>query len=199
MRQRSAFLLIAILTAAAPLGGGQRLEAGKPTPADEFRALSDEFKKASKEYDASFFKAGTDEERRTIRARFRRWRVAFIGRMLKFAEEHPGDDEALAAIFFALHADSEAERGQVEKALGLVLKDHAASERLTRWRVLQLAGDSPAAEKVMRGVLEKTPHRPVQAEACLRLGQIIKRKAKAAAPERGAKLTREAEGYFERV
>src|SRR5262249_2594085 len=122
--------------------------------------------------------AGTDEERRAARARFVRWRAAFLGRMLAFAEGHPKSDEALAALFFTLHADNEAEPGQIEKALGLVLKDHAASERLTRWRALQLAGDSPAAEKLMRGVLESNPHHAVQAEACLRLGQILRVRAR---------------------
>jgi peroxiredoxin len=81
----------------------------------------------------------------------------------------------------------------------LVLKDHIKSDRLTDPPILQLLDDSPAAEKLLRGVLEKSPHQAIQAQACLSLAQFIKARANARPPEQAARLTREAEDLFARI
>jgi thiol-disulfide isomerase/thioredoxin len=164
-----------------------------------YLALMAEHRKTLKEADTRFDRVGTDEERRAIRAEFHKWRVPFLDRVLAFAETNPRDRDTFIALFFALHPDNYPEERQVGKVIELILKDHATSDRLTDPPLLQAVGDSPSAERLMRVVLEKNPHRPVQAQACLRLGQIIKRKVQGALPKEAARLTREAEGVFERV
>jgi thiol-disulfide isomerase/thioredoxin len=177
-----------------------RPQAEKPTT-DRYQALVDEYRNALKESDAVFAKANTEEERRQIRAAFREVRSKFVGRFLAFAEKHPQEKEALLALFFVLHPDTWAEPRDIDKAVQLVLKDHIKSDHLTDPPILQFLAleNSPAAEKLLRGVLENNPHHAIQAQACLSLAQVIKNRAAASPSEQAAKLTKEAEEWFARV
>jgi thiol-disulfide isomerase/thioredoxin len=179
-----------------------RADVEKPSAvSQEYQALTDEYRSALKESDAVFAKAKTEEERRRVRAGFREKRSKFIGRFLTFAEKHPGDKEALLALYFVLHPDTFAESREIDKAVELVLKDQVNSDRLTAPPILQHRGfeDSPAAEKLLRSVLENNPHRAIQAEACHSLALVIKNRAATSSPEQAAKLTKEAERLFDRV
>src|SRR5436190_5084293 len=194
-------LLLPLVLLAALWAQG-RPEKQKPTTAaGEYKALMDEYVKALKESDLVFEKAKNDEERQKVRTEFAKFRSKLIGRVLTFAQTHPKDKEALLALFFVIHLDTNAERGDVDLAVQLVLKDHIASERLNDPPILQFIvfQDFQAAEKLLRGVLEKSPHQAMQAQACLGLAQIIKEKAGASPPAEAIKLTEEAEQLFERV
>jgi hypothetical protein len=173
-------------------------------PAGAYRALVEEYRDARKEADRVFAEAKTDGEREKIRAAFARTRSQFVARFLAYARAHGRDREALLALFFVLHVDTEAEARHLDEAVRLVLKDHVTSDRLTDPPILQLVEDSPAAERLLRGVLEKSPHRAVRAQAGLSLGLMLNgraspRRAGARPPENAAALAREAEELFERV
>src|SRR5262245_52591967 len=137
---------------------------GKPAPAAEYKALMDEYRDAEIESDKLFEKAKTDEEqKKKIRAAFARTRSQFVDRFLAFAATHPRDEEALLALFFVLHPDIQSEARHLDAAVQLILNDHITSDRLTRPPVLQLVEDSPAAERLLRGVMEISPHHAMQA------------------------------------
>lgn len=201
MRLYLPFLLLAGLgvTALGHRATGNLLAEKSSPGAGGFGALMDEYKKALAESDAIFHKAKSDDERQQARADFQKWRALFLDRVLAFAEAHPVDSDTLVALFFTLHPDTHAEDRQVAKAVDLILKDHATSDRLTDPPILQMVEDSPAAERLMRGVLKNNPYRPAQAQACLQLGRIIKRKAGSAPPAEAARLTAEAEALFQRA
>ncbi|HEV3080462.1 MAG TPA: redoxin domain-containing protein [Gemmataceae bacterium] len=170
----------------------------------EYRALEAEYVKAEKESDQAYKKAKTDAERQKVRAIYLRTRSEFTGRFLTFAEEHAKDEEALLALFHVLHPDTEAEARYLDAAARLILKDHIASDRLTNPPILQMVDDSPAAERLLRGMLEKSPHRAIRAQAGLRLGLILNgrahpRQAAVRPPGNAAALAKEAEELFERV
>ncbi len=175
----------------------------EPVPAaDQYRALIDEHRQALKEADAVFFKAQTAEERQKIRTDFKQVRDKLIGRFLALAEKHPRDKEAIAAVFFVLHPDSQAERRDADRAVELILKDHVASNH-TYWlgSLLRMFAelDFAIAEKPLRTVLAKNPHPSMQAQACLSLGQLLADRAEASTPEQAARLFGEAEELLERV
>ena len=167
--------------------------------ASEYQALNDEFSRALKESDERFDTAKTDEERQKIRADFHALRCKIVGRYMDFAEKRPEDKEALLALFFVLHPDTHAEERDADRAVQLILKDHIKSDRLTDAPLLQMLEDSPAAEALLREVMEKNPHHAIQAQACLSLAQIMKARADAGLTEQAAKLTSEAEDLFVRV
>jgi hypothetical protein len=189
-------LLPALSTADKPQ---DRPKEEKPATAGEYQTLTDEYRKALKESDEVFAKAKTEEDRRKIRAAFQKLRVKFVGRFLAFAEKHARNKEALEALFFVLHPDIQAEDRDADKAAQLILKDHLKSDRLGSILQMLAVRDFAAAEKLLRSVLEKNPHRAMQAQACLSLAQIIKERADARPTEQATKLTEEAEQLFQRV
>jgi thiol-disulfide isomerase/thioredoxin len=176
--------------------GGPRK--GQPAAA-EYQALIDEYRNALKASDRVFEKARTDDERRKVRATFALTRTRIVGRFLAFAETHPKDKEAIGALFFVLHPDTFAGRKAVEKAGRLLLKDHLASGRIGPLIDLLAGQDHAVCEGPLRSVLQKSPHRAIQARACLGLALVLKEKARAGSADQAAKLAREAEGLFERV
>jgi peroxiredoxin len=182
-----------------PEGGPQKQK--PPTIASKYRALTDEYLKALKASDQVFEKAKTDAERRKVRADFQRWRTAFVGRMLAFAEAHPKDKDALSALFFTLHPDTHAGRGNLDKAVRLFMKDHTKSDRITSLPTLLLLADQdpPIGEASLRAVLKESPHRSAQAHACVGLGLLLKRRSVTSRPELATKLSAEAEELFARV
>jgi peroxiredoxin len=201
------FLLgpLSLLILLPPLSARDQPKGERPaTAADEYKVLAAEFAKAEKDSDQAYKRAKTDVERQKLRAAWLRTRSEFVGRFLAFAEAHPKDEKALLALFFVLHPDTEAEARHLDAAARLILKDHVASDRLTNPPILQLLDDSPAAERLLRGVLEKSPHRAVRAQACLSLGLMLNgrahpRRLDARTPENAATLAKEAEELFERV
>jgi peroxiredoxin len=196
---------VALLLLLPPLWARDQPDGDRPaTAAGEYKALVAGYAKADKESDEAYNKARADEERQKLRAAWLRTRSEFHGRFLAFAEAHPKDKEALLALFFVLHLDSEAEARHLDAAGRLILTDHIASAHLTNPPILQLLDDSPAGERLLRGVLEKSPHRAVRAQAGLSLGLMLNgrahpRRADARPPENAAALAKEAEALFERV
>jgi hypothetical protein len=169
-----------------------------------YKRLVAEYGKFAKESHQAYKKAKTEEERQRIRTAYLRTRAEFTGRFLTFAEEHPKDEDALLALFFILHPDTEADARYLDAAVGLILKDHVASERLTNPPILQMVYDSPAAETLLRGVLGKSPHRATRAQAGLSLALILNdrahpRQAAARPNESAVALAKETEELFERV
>src|SRR5262249_39921152 len=139
------------------------------TVAGKYQALTDEYRQVLKASDQVFEKARTNEERQKVRADFHQVRCKLLDRFLAFAEGHPRDKESLAALFFVLHPDLHAERRAADRAVGLIMKDHIASDSLVSI-VQLLAGQAlPIGEAPLRAVLKKNPHRTVQAHACLSL------------------------------
>jgi AhpC/TSA family len=193
--------LLALLPAPAAAGQPQdRPKDEKPvTATGEYRALMDEYQKALRASDAVFAKATTEEERRAIRADFRKVRVKLVGRFLAFAETHPKDKEALEALFFVLHPDIQAEDRDIDKAAQLILKDHVTSDRLGPILRMLAERDFAGADTLLRSVSAKNPHHALQAQACLSLAQILKQRADAGPPGQAARLTAEAEDLFQRV
>jgi hypothetical protein len=202
VRTLAAFL--AVLALLPALWAEDKPKHRPATITGEYRALVAEYSKAEKESDQAYKKAKSDAERQKVRAAYLRTRSEFTGRFLTFAEEHPKDKEALLALFFVLHPDTEAEARYLDAAARLILKDHVASDRLTNPPILQMVDDSPAAERLLRGVLEKSPHRAIRAQAGLSLALILNgrphpRQAAARLPGNAAALAKEAEELFERV
>src|SRR5262249_44970220 len=57
----------------------------------------------------------------------------------------------------------------------------------------------PAVEKLLRALLDKSPHRALQGQACFALAQYLKNLADQGRPADPEKVTKEAEALFQRV
>ncbi len=154
------------------------------TPAEQYAALLREYRPAS----GGIRKAKTDLQRKAVVERLGTFPMKF----LELAEKHPNDPIALVALKQAVQAvgttDSAAQiawetnrsdfptgstSGSASKTVTLLLRDHVLSAKLAPVCDRMRYGYRLEYEKFLRTVLEKNPHRNVQALACLSLAQFL--------------------------
>ena len=154
------------------------------TPAEQYAALLREYRPAS----GGIRKAKTDLQRKAVVERLGTFPMKF----LELAEKHPNDPIALVALKQAVQAvgttDSAAQiawetnrsdfptgstGGSASKTVTLLLRDHVLSAKLAPVCDRMRYGYRLEYEKFLRTVLEKNPHRNVQALACLSLAQFL--------------------------
>ena len=100
--------------------------------------------------------------------------------------------DALAWIATKLRTGSDAAR-----ALELLEQRHIASERLASVCAAIASTASPDAERLLRAVLEKSPHKQVRAQACFHLIGLLEQQASLAAQLRETpRLKRRFEQYY---
>jgi AhpC/TSA family len=144
-------------------------------PADQYRALLKEFGEAAQ----ANWKAGTDEERRRAAARVEPLPL----RLLELAESHPDEPWTLDALThvitqeywldnYSLHPGWGKDSRQA-RAIVILLRDHVRSEKLGEACKRVQYGFRKECETFLRTVLEKSPHREVRAQACLRLALFL--------------------------
>jgi AhpC/TSA family len=170
----------------------------KQTPAEEFRSLVKDFATKQQEVRKAYQAAKTDEERNKA---FANWPKPqdYTGKVLKLAQDNPKDAFVPEALVWVVQ---QARFGpEANKALDILLADHAKSEKLKDiCQSLRYSG-SPQAEKHLRSILEKSPHKDVQGTACLVLGQYLRGQTERPGLKDDAreKLAKEAETFLERA
>jgi hypothetical protein len=163
------------------------VEAGQAdlgTPRQQYSAILKEYNPAS----GGLRKATTDLERKAAVERLARFPSKFV----ELAAKHPEDPIALTALRQAVQAvgstDSAAQIAwetnrssfpagvtddSAAKTVALVLRDHVLSEKLGPVIDRMRYGYRMEYEKCLTTVLEKNPHRDVQALTCLALAQFL--------------------------
>jgi RNA polymerase sigma factor (sigma-70 family) len=173
-------LLVADWRTLAP---GLRLEATDAppdlqTPRGRYKALLDEYEQGRKAYGRALKAAKTEEDRRkAYRERFPQARP-YVGRFLRLAESAPSDPSAIEALVWIVQFDDVGP--EFERAIDLLARDHAGERPVGLRATGSLVGKvSPAAERLFRAVLEKSPDRYVRGMEGLWLGQHLRRQADA--------------------
>jgi hypothetical protein len=146
------------------------------TPADKYQALVKEYSQAQQAQE-EFFKAhseASDAEKKTMH----REKFPDLGpKFLELAEKNPKDPVAFEALDWILNHNGDG--NSFCKALDALAKDHLKSDKLVKsCRHLGSATDANAAKAFLTVVLKSNPHREVQAEACLALGELPLRRAR---------------------
>lgn len=159
-------------------------QADSGTPAEQYTALLKEYRPVS----GGMRKATTDLQRKAV--------VELLGtypsRFVELAAKHPEDPIALTALKQAVQAlgstDSAAQiawetnrsdfpdgptDGSADRIVALLLRDHVQSDKLGPVVDRARYAYRMEFEKFLRTVLEKNPHRNVQAIACLSLAQFL--------------------------
>jgi hypothetical protein len=147
------------------------------SPAEQYRALLQEYHKASNAYFAALQAAKTPQERSKLNSE-KNPRVTLAPKFLALAEKYPKDPVAVDALVWVVSGSAGPAGGKPRaRAIELLSRDHVQSEKLTR--VCQSLGygvDKPG-ETLLRAVLEKNKSAEVRAEACLALAQRLQRQA----------------------
>lgn len=182
--------ILATLLAASLCAAAQT--AGQPdTPADQYRAIEQDYRSAMAAFQKLVEAAQTDGERGKIYQEHYPKPDAFAARMRALAEKHPKDPAAVDALVWVLLRNR---RGSGEdQIITLLLENHAESEKLGS--VAEMLGYSrnPSAKKTLEEIRAKSPHRKVKGLATFALGYL------AYGQSQDRSLTPEAESIFQQV
>jgi len=146
------------------------------TPAEIFKALRKEYDRAS-----SSGVPLTDAERLKFIGEVYKHRNALARKFVDLAEKYPNDPIALDALMQAVWqvnttpwpVDLVGEDSARARAFELIERDHVKSDKLAPLCQRVSFGFCKEYESFLRKVLEKNPHKNVQAIACLSLGQFL--------------------------
>jgi hypothetical protein len=97
--------------------------------------------------------------------------TVFVKRFLALAEEHPQDPAAADALLWIVK--NVRGRSETAKALELLTSKYIDSEKLGPACGDVARSRSLAAEKLLRALLEKSPHAEVKAQACYSLALLL--------------------------
>src|SRR5205823_1319583 len=156
---RLILLLLAVLLSAASLAGADKDQDKPATPAEQYQALL-------KEYQAA----------RAASSAARLGQVAL--RFLELAEKNPKDPIAVDALIGVVRVyNSSAHPAGKDspggRALARLLRDHVRSDKLGEVCQRIAFGFRKEYETFLRTVLDRNPHREVQALARLSLAQFL--------------------------
>lgn len=168
--------ILSLLLCLSVAAGDERRD--KPaTPSEQVKALGKEFYEQAHVFS---FKAKNDEERTKAVERVDNLRL----RCLELAEKNPKDAIAIDALTQVVTAETWLENNTAHpgwgkdsagrNAIALLLRDHVESDKLAESCRRVQYGFRKEYETFLRTVLEKNPHKEVQALACLRLAQFLK-------------------------
>jgi len=143
------------------------------TPEAQYKAILKEYQTAAGGG------AKSDEERKQLIERLDKRRPDISSKFLKLAEQNPKQpiavDALIQAIWMVNHnaypaggADNPGMR-----AMAILLRDHVKSDKIGPICQRINTGFRPEYETFLRTILETSPHKDVQALACLSLGQFL--------------------------
>lgn len=147
-----------------------------PTPAEQYKAMLKEYDRAS-----SSGRVLTDAERLKFIGEVYKHRNELAVKFLELAEKNPNDPIALDALTRAVWqvntipwpVELVGEDKTRVRAFDLIQRDHIRSDKLGPLCQRVSYGFCREYETFLRAVLEKNPHRTVQATACLSLGHFL--------------------------
>src|SRR5262249_40292274 len=99
----------------------------------------------------------------------------FAEKFLELASKHPRDDAAIDALGWVLTNDAAGTAAQ--RAVEMLLKDHLASTKLGQLCKRLGQSESLAAESLLRRLMDRSPNRGVQAQACFSLAGLLSQQA----------------------
>ncbi len=145
---------------------------------DEYRSLSDQYRRAIREV-LELHKKGEDATD-LFQAATRGDKIA---RFMELVRAYPGDPEAVDALVwvskFSPWPPTLPHTSEADEAIRILARDYIRSERigLALPGVMYTASGSEAAEFLYRKALEDNPHREVQGRACYWLARYLKEQA----------------------
>lgn len=168
---------ILVVLSGLPVAAAQDDGQEKPaTPAEQYQALAKEFQDAAHIF---YLKAQAGEEREKALARVEK----LPPQLLELAEKNPSDPIALDALVQVVNQEMWMENNTSHpgwgrdspqvRAITILLEDHVQSDKLGEACRRMSYGFRRECETFLRAVLQKNPHRDVQALACLRLAQFL--------------------------
>ena len=157
----------------------------KQTPEQQYEALIKEVKAAERKFEKAFEEAKTPQEKQKVRQELFTQSSKWYARFLALAENHPKDSVAVDALRWVISNNRAIKydpRSPRTKAFRLLLRDHVKDEKMAAvcqvlcGEIVDLYSKEDECRQLLRAVLEKNPHRPAKALACLALADQTERR-----------------------
>ena len=190
LRIATAILMALLVT---PLANAQD-NAKKDSPQAQYQALVNEFRQAQMDLSTAYRAATTKDEQTKLRRQMTTIGVGYTPRFMKLAKDHPADPIAFDALSWIITGASRFGGKEAGEALDLLAKDHVDDKRLALISERLRMSSLREAPGFLETVLEKSPHREVQAQACYSLATQMKKSA-----SRTPENQQRAEKLFERI
>ncbi len=184
-------ILMALLV--APLVQAQD-KAKKDSPQAQYQALVNEFRQAQLDLSTAYRAAKTKDEQVKLRRQMTTIGTGYTPRFMKLAKDHPTSPVAFDALSWIVTGASRFGGKEAGEALELLAKNHVDDKRLATVSERLRMSSLREAPGFLETVLEKSPHREVQAQACYSLATQMKRSA-----SRTPENQQRAEKLFERI
>ncbi len=139
--------------------------------ADQYQKILKDFQTAQQKFMTAYQAASTDAERQKLTYPNS---ADYARRMLEVAEKNPASPAAVDALVWVAVNDYYGPNGA--KALKELQQNHIESEQLGPVCQRVVYSSSDETEKFLRAVLEKNPHKNVQAQACMALARFLRSK-----------------------
>jgi hypothetical protein len=169
----------------------------KPTPAEQYQELQNEFRKAQSEAIKAIREAKNDQDREKAIEIYQKKPQEFVGRFLELAQKNPKEQAAFDSLqFIIMNAPSGPD---ADKAVEILFRDHQAKLGTLNKSMRYLR--SGAAEKFLRTGLEKATEHKDQGELTFALAQYLKNKSlnPKLSKDELEKINKEMEELFVRV
>lgn len=175
MRQRMVGGILVLALGLSATSGVCRGQNKATSPAKEFKALLKEYQ------EASGGGVSSDEERLKFIGQVYRLRNRLALKFIELAEKYPNDPLAVDALMQAVWqvngtpwpVELVGRDDASPRALALLQRDHIKSAKLGPACQRMSYGFNKEYETFLRAVVEKNPHREVQAQACLALAHFL--------------------------
>jgi hypothetical protein len=168
------------------------------TPAAQLQEMKAEFQKSLQDAQKAYQEASDDKEREKIKDKFQKRVPEFAGKLLEFAEKNAEDTAAVDALTVVLQLPQD-DKKRGDKAVDLLLKHHVDNEKVGPICEMLASNNSPVAEKLCKGLIEKSMNKKVQAYAYYGQARILQNQAKEQKGAEADKLAKEAEELLDKV
>lgn len=137
-------------------------------------AIGREYTEAQRAPFAAYRKATTDDERKKAVAS-RPDAKKYVARVMELAESAPDDPAAVDALLWVVNRGGQTR--EADRAIELLARDHAQDPKIMRIGSTPANSSSPAGERLLRAIAEKSPDRAVQKRAAFALARLLSNEA----------------------
>ena len=140
------------------------------TPKEQLESIQEAQKEASQQYRKAWGEAKTEEQRQEVVAEFLAKVMMNADRALDLARQQPDSPTALDALFFVVRTAKAGPSDHSERAIEMMARYHVRGEKMGEvCQQLFHFFHLPAAENLIRTVLDQNPSRTARGLACLAL------------------------------
>jgi len=159
--------------------GDPKTDAKPPSAAEQYQTLLKEYQALQKTYQDASRNAKTPEEQQKVFREKYPQKSTLAPKFVALAEKNPKTSVALDALLWVVNDNinfSGANKAKVQ-AIALLTRDFIESDKLASACKSIANGNDRQDESFLRAVMDKSPHRSVQAEACLALAKRLGQRA----------------------